>query len=120
MEKVDPKKEISVAKLLEEKRHKELKDLLVKMLKRLEVPNTEIEYKELDISGIEKAIAEISLSVDISEVPTSIKTLGEILTEKVSDLKSVLEELKPAKAWNFDIIRNKEGLIKNVKARSEK
>lgn len=113
------KKQIPVAELLKAKRHTELKAVLLEMLAKLNTPVKETEYKEVDVSGIEQAISDINLTVDLSEIPNSIQALGEILTTKVETLKTTLEALKHPKVWDFDITRNEGGFIKHVKARAE-
>lgn len=121
MEKV--KSEIPLEELLKEKRHKELKALLLAMLEKLNTPVKEIEYrdietKELDITGIEEAISKINLTVDISELPKSIQALEQVIVSKLDFFRSAILEIKQPKEWDFTINRNIDGLIKSVKARS--
>ena len=119
MEKVKPKKQIPIAELLKEKRHNEVKTLLLEMLDIIKTPKTEVEYKELDVSGIESAISELNLTVDMTEIPMSIKALGDILTNKLEDLKTTLKTLERPKEWNFKIDRNNKGFIESVNAKAK-
>ena len=116
---IKPKKQIPIAELLKEKRHEEVKALLLQMLEKLNTPTQEIEYNDIDVSGIERAISDLKIDVDLTELPKSIQALGDIITTKIENIKPMLEALKHPKEWDFTIDRNAKGFIKSVNAKAK-
>lgn len=98
--------------LLSAKRHDELKVMLLDILKELKTPTVNTEYREIDTKGLEAAIKDIQVSVDLSEIPNSISALINVIDKKLDAINN-----SQPKVWEFDIIRGKDIRIKKVIAK---
>lgn len=109
---VNIKEEFEFDRLLRDKNHKALIKLLGTMVEKLDKPA--IEVSEVDISGIEKAISAISVTVeqDTVTVPKAIEAIGKVIIAKIENIKQEKQITK----WDFKVTRDKKGLIQTVKA----
>lgn len=100
-------------KLLEEKRHKELLESLKKIAALLTVEDDTliqaIDKQALGIDLLNKNLSDYFGKSDknVVDLSTVIKTLESLKIQKPTSQK-----------WEFDIVRDKEGFIKTIKANS--
>lgn len=113
MGKLDLDKEFEL--LLFEKKHKEVISKLNEVLKvfsNIEKNISNIEIPKTDVSNIEKILKQIELKSNTDKsVPNSIKNIGEVISNKLEELK----EKQVKKEYIFNIERNSSGLINVVK-----
>lgn len=96
--------------LLAENRHREVIDILNKILsKLLEPKNTEVNV-EVDTTKLEKILEKINTSPDLSSIPNSIKALGNVISKKLEQQKYP----EPVKKWKHTIKRDSQGLYKEI------
>lgn len=100
-------------KLLAEKRHNEIVKILTGMLSELIKNKDTPQNIKFDTSSLEKTIRGFSRVNE--SIPASIKLINEAI---ISKLESIKEDKRPTE-WNFNITRNKQGLINNVNAKSK-
>jgi hypothetical protein len=110
MEEIDDKE---FELLLSQKRHSELMVMLNKILKELiDQPapqDTEVNV-EVDTSKLEKIIAKINTSPDMSEIPNSIKAMGKVIETQFKKMKFP----QPVKKWRHTINRDSQGLYDEI------
>jgi len=99
--------------LLSQKRHTELMVMLNKILEELiveaEPTNTEVNV-EVDTTKLEKIIAKINTSPDMSEIPNSIKAMGKVIETQFKKMKFP----EPVRKWKHTINRDSQGLYNEI------
>lgn len=96
-------------KLLEDKRHKEVINVLKEILLYLSKNNTKsLIYSE----NIEKILGELSKNNTNEDLPKSILTLGKIIEDKLTEIKTKEQSYN----WEFIIHRDHKELITKVDA----
>lgn len=98
-------------RLLAEKRHKELITILTKLVSTLSKAQSQPDIV-VDTTNIEKVLKSLENSSKDEKLPSSIKAIGDVIAKKLDNIN------KPTQ-WEFNIERDKKGLIKTVKAKSK-
>ena len=105
---MDVIEDIQFENLLKEKQHKQLLTILGKILKEIGDNKTVTIDKvtsEIDLEGLKNMLT-------FTDIPIAIKSLGDILVEK-------LGELKRPNDWHFKINRDNSGYIVSVDAKQK-
>jgi len=92
--------------LLNEKRHKELIEVLKKILLKLETTSVS--------KAIEVSINKLLDNTAKTDIPSSITAIGKVIVDKLEELKTTRN-----KEWKFKIERNDLGYISSVIAKQE-
>lgn len=101
--------------LLQQKRHTEVIALMTSILAEIgQTKDTEVNV-DVDTTKLEKIIAKINTAPDFSEIPNSIKTIGDVIAKKLKAQKYP----EPVKDWTHTIQRDGEGLISIVTSKGE-
>jgi hypothetical protein len=112
MEGLDEKK---FEMLLLQKRHKEVITLMTKLLTEVSKPKDSEINVEVDTSKLEKIIEKINTAPDFSEIPNSIKLIGDAITKKLATQTYP----EPIKNWTHTIVRDNEGFINIVTSKGK-
>jgi hypothetical protein len=88
--------------MLLEKRHKELLKVQDELLSIMKEPQVQIEYKELDVSGIESAVKAIQTAT--SELQNSMDAAVNAMANRISEEMSKNTH-QPVRNWEFKLER---------------
>lgn len=88
--------------MLLEKRHKELLKIQGELLNIVKDPQVQVEYKELDVSGIEKAVN--AMQVATSELKDSMDAAVNAMANKIFEEMSK-NMYQPVRNWKFKLNR---------------
>jgi len=99
--------------LLEDKRHKELIDILKKILVNLNGKTTSTNNE-----GVEKLLEVISTKQNDTSIPKSIAAIGNAIIKKIEEIKvAQVNPIKVKEEWEFIVKRNSNGFITSIIAK---
>jgi len=99
--------------LLEEKRHKELIDILKKILVNLNGKTTSTNNE-----GVEKLLDVIASKQNDTSIPKSITAIGNAIIKKIDEIKiAQTTPIKIKEEWEFIVHRNNNGFITSITAK---